>query len=115
MQSSKMQPMAQRSLVTAPRISARTIINFRTGAAAAEPSTSGRAASEAHGAESLMGAGDKPKKICLFVEPSPFSHVSGMKNRFQSLIKNLRQEGDEVLVVTPDPKPPKEYCGAKVG
>jgi len=37
-----------------------------------------------------------------------------MKNRFECLIKGLRQEGDEVLVVTPDPAPPKEFCGAKV-
>lgn len=56
----------------------------------------------------------KGSKVAIFVEPSPFSHVSGMKNRFECLIKGLRQEGDEVLVVTPDPKPPKEFCGAKV-
>ncbi|KAJ9516133.1 hypothetical protein QJQ45_024563 [Haematococcus lacustris] len=53
-------------------------------------------------------------RIAIFVEPSPFSHVSGMKNRFECLIKGLRQEGDEVLVVTPDPEPPAEFCGAKV-
>ena len=27
------------------------------------------------------------KRICIFVEPSPFSHVSGMKNRFLRLIE----------------------------
>lgn len=56
----------------------------------------------------------KTQKVALFVEPSPFSHVSGMKNRFECLIKCLRQEGDEVLVVVPDPQPPSEFCGAKV-
>ena len=30
-----------------------------------------------------------PRKVCVFVEPSPFSHVSGMKNRFLRLIENL--------------------------
>mmetsp|Transcript_37787 Transcript_37787/g.95457 ORF Transcript_37787/g.95457 Transcript_37787/m.95457 type:complete len:496 (+) Transcript_37787:109-1596(+) len=54
------------------------------------------------------------RKVALFVEPSPFSHISGMKNRFECLIKCLRAEGDEVLVVTPDPAPPREYFGAKV-
>ena len=38
----------------------------------------------------------KPRKIALFVEPSPFAYVSGYKNRFQNFIKNLREMGDEV-------------------
>lgn len=54
------------------------------------------------------------KKIAIFVEPSPFSHISGMKNRFECLIKGLREEGDDVMVVTPDPQPPKDFFGAKV-
>eukprot|EP00891_Asterochloris_glomerata_P003976 jgi/Astpho2/3976/e_gw1.00063.105.1_t len=37
-----------------------------------------------------------------------------MKNRFECLIKGLRELGDDVLVVTPDPKPPKNYFGARV-
>ena len=48
-------------------------------------------------------------------EPSPFSHVSGMKNRFECLIKGLRAAGDEVMVFTPDHQPPAEYHGARVG
>ena len=63
---------------------------------------------------SLDTAGNFGKKVAIFVEPSPFSHISGMKNRFECLIKGLRDAGDEVLVVTPDPNPPKEYFGAKV-
>ena len=47
------------------------------------------------------------------MEPSPFSHISGMKNRFQCLIRGLRDAGDDVVVVTPDVDPPKEFCGAK--
>jgi hypothetical protein len=52
--------------------------------------------------------------VAIFVEPSPFSHISGMKNRFESLIKNLKDAGDDVMVFTPDPTPPKEFCGAQV-
>lgn len=37
-----------------------------------------------------------------------------MKNRFECLIRGLREAGDDVLVITPDANPPKEYCGAKV-
>jgi sulfoquinovosyltransferase len=52
--------------------------------------------------------------VAIFVEPSPFSHISGMKNRFESLIRHLREAGDEVMVFTPDASPPKEFCGAQV-
>lgn len=53
-------------------------------------------------------------KVAVFVEPSPFSHVSGMKIRFSNLIKELRQLGSEVTVFTPCVDPPESYCGAKV-
>ena len=53
-------------------------------------------------------------KVAVFVEPSPFSHVSGMKIRFSNLIKELRQLGSEVTVFTPCVNPPTSYCGAKV-
>ena len=52
--------------------------------------------------------------MAIFVEPSPFSHVSGMKNRFLRLIESLREMGDDVVVITPDRDPPREYRGAKV-
>lgn len=54
------------------------------------------------------------ERVAIFVEPSPFSHVSGMKNRFECLIKGLREAGDEVTVYTPDAAPPAEFFGAKV-
>ncbi|KAH0930986.1 hypothetical protein HID58_008103 [Brassica napus] len=38
----------------------------------------------------------KPRRIALFVEPSPFAYVSGYKNRFQNFIRYLREMGDEV-------------------
>ena len=58
--------------------------------------------------------GESRRRVAIFVEPSPFSHVSGMKNRFLRLIENLREMGDDVVVVTPDRNPPDEYHGAKV-
>ena len=58
--------------------------------------------------------GTRKRRVAVFVEPSPFSHVSGMKNRFLRLIENLREMGDEVVVITPDRHPPAEYHGAKV-
>lgn len=77
------------------------------------------------------------RRVAIFVEPSPFSHVSGMKNRFECLIQGLRgmlqaksslchlslpavekhccaELGDDVTVVTPDINPPKHYFGARV-
>ncbi|MED6209454.1 Sulfoquinovosyl transferase sqd2, variant 3 [Stylosanthes scabra] len=56
----------------------------------------------------------RPRRIALFVEPSPFAYVSGYKNRFQNFIKNLREMGDEVLVVTTHEGVPKEFYGAKL-
>jgi hypothetical protein len=54
------------------------------------------------------------RNVAIFVEPSPFSHVSGMKNRFECLIRTLREQGDDVIVFTPDRTPPKHFHGAKV-
>ncbi|RID43106.1 hypothetical protein BRARA_J02931 [Brassica rapa] len=75
----------------------------------------------------------KPRRIALFVEPSPFfsiqtclcllcvrrnvsviHYVSGYKNRFQNFIRYLREMGDEVIVVTTHEGVPQEFYGAKV-
>ncbi|KAL5721115.1 Sulfoquinovosyl transferase sqd2 [Ranunculus cassubicifolius] len=56
----------------------------------------------------------KPRRIALFVEPSPFAYVSGYKNRFQNFIKHLREMGDEVMVVTTHEGVPQEFHGAKL-
>nr|GMD01481.1 sulfoquinovosyl transferase SQD2-like [Ipomoea batatas] len=56
----------------------------------------------------------KPRRIALFVEPSPFAYVSGYKNRFQNFIKYLREMGDEVMVVTTQEGVPQEFYGAKL-
>ena len=60
------------------------------------------------------GVAREPKRIVVFVEPTPFSHVSGMKNRFLRLIENLVDLGDDVVVVTPDRNPPAEYHGMAI-
>ncbi|XP_043702416.1 sulfoquinovosyl transferase SQD2-like [Telopea speciosissima] len=63
--------------------------------------------------EEIEGA-FKPRRIALFVEPSPFAYVSGYKNRFQNFIKYLREMGDEVMVVTTHEGVPQEFYGAKL-
>lgn len=57
-----------------------------------------------------------PRKIALMVEPTPFTHVSGYSNRFKNLLLQLREAGDEVLVIVPDNDPgaPTEFAGAKI-
>ncbi|KAF5747607.1 hypothetical protein HS088_TW05G00332 [Tripterygium wilfordii] len=56
----------------------------------------------------------RPRRIALFVEPSPFAYVSGYKNRFQNFIRYLREMGDEVMVVTTHEGVPEEFYGAKI-
>ncbi|KAK4359318.1 hypothetical protein RND71_021547 [Anisodus tanguticus] len=56
----------------------------------------------------------EPRRIVLFVEPSPFAYVSGYKNRFQNFIKYLWEMGDEVMVVTTHEGIPEEFYGAKL-
>ncbi|CAD7700871.1 unnamed protein product [Ostreobium quekettii] len=41
-----------------------------------------------------------PKRVAVFVEPSPFTYVCGYKNRYCNMIRHLVEEGCEVLVVT---------------
>ena len=56
------------------------------------------------------------RKICLMVEPTPFTHVSGYANRFKEMLKFMRKAGDDVHILTVDSKTaaaqlPKEYMG----
>ena len=72
-----------------------------------------------------------PLKVLLVVEPSPFSYVSGYTNRFQEMLRHMKEAGDEgmrictiiailltnrhilVRIMTPDvsKNPPTEFCG----
>nr|GME15426.1 sulfoquinovosyl transferase SQD2-like [Ipomoea batatas] len=72
---------------------------------------------EENGSHPLLLESDmtsRPRRIALFVEPSPFAYISGYKNRFQNFIKYLREMGDEVMVVTTHEGVPEEFYGAKL-
>jgi sulfoquinovosyltransferase len=60
-----------------------------------------------------------PRRICLMVEPTPFTHVSGYANRFKEMLKFLSKAGDEVDILTVDSKTPaaelpKSFNGFKI-
>jgi len=72
-------------------------------------------------------AAARPRRVALFVEPSPFSYVSGYNTRFRNTIAQLVAQGSEVLVVTTGAgrslpgvdfsagvEPPPTWAGAKV-
>jgi sulfoquinovosyltransferase len=88
------------------RLSRRTTDGIAAATAAAPTATTPTETDESNN--------NKQHKVALFVEPSPFSHVSGMKNRFECLIKGLTGAGDDVVVFTPDRTPPKTFAGASV-
>lgn len=63
-----------------------------------------------HAAESTATfSSEKPLKVLLIVEPTPFNYVSGYANRFKEMLRYLKQGGDEVEIFTADkdPNPPK--------
>ncbi|KAG1669900.1 hypothetical protein FOA52_002426 [Chlamydomonas sp. UWO 241] len=100
-------------------VAARTpaaLLTPSSASAPKEPSPTGSTPwrTRSTGSETPSTSTSTKHKVAIFVEPSPFSHVSGMKNRFECLIKCLRDAGDEVVVYTPDANPPPEFCGAKV-
>ena len=43
-----------------------------------------------------------PRKVCLMVEPTPFTYVSGYANRFKEMLKFLKYAGDNVTILTTD-------------
>lgn len=57
-----------------------------------------------------------PRRVALMVEPTPFTHTSGYSNRFKNLLMQLRDAGDQVLVIVPDSSPnaPTEFAGARI-
>lgn len=42
-----------------------------------------------------------PKRVCILVEPSPFTYVCGYMNRYRNTVRFLQEAGCEVLLVTP--------------
>jgi len=60
-----------------------------------------------------------PRKVCLMVEPTPFTHVSGYANRFQEMLKYLKKAGDNVDILTVDAKThprdlPRNFMGFNI-
>ena len=49
-----------------------------------------------------------PRRVCLMVEPTPFTHVSGYSNRFNEMLRYLSKAGDNVDIVTVDAQTPEE-------
>ena len=83
-------PSAPRAARPAPRLRAPPAAMRASAAAAGAPLAAGAP-------EPAVAAASVPRrKVAVFVEPSPFSHTSGMKNRFLNLISNLTDQGDEV-------------------
>lgn len=63
--------------------------------------------------------GRPPRKVCLMVEPTPFTHVSGYSNRFNEMLRYLSKAGDKVDILTvdaqtPEEELPKEKFGYKI-
>jgi len=64
----------------------------------------------------LQFGNTNPVRIALFVEPTPFTHISGYSTRFKNLIRQLKAGGDEILVIVPenDPGAPTDFEGVKI-
>ncbi|GMI01086.1 hypothetical protein TrST_g9322 [Triparma strigata] len=54
-----------------------------------------------------------PMKIALLVEPTPFNYVSGYSNRYNEMLRYIKQAGDDVSILTTDdrPSPPTSAFG----
>lgn len=102
------QPRAQRRVApsapgkfASPRTRLPARVSERAGRAPASirmHARSSAVASASSQAFDAAPASPRARRVAIFVEPSPFSHTSGMKNRFLNLIINLREAGDEVRV-----------------
>ena len=62
--------------------------------------------SSASSADAPLLRRNPPRKVCLMVEPTPFTHVSGYANRFKEMLKFMKKAGDEVDILTVDSKTP---------
>lgn len=58
-----------------------------------------------------------PLRVCILVEPSPLTYVSGYANRFQALLSHLCERDDTVEIVTTEVvavDPPSVWSGFPV-
>lgn len=100
------------SLFPAPRTSESNTIAYKLASAASSTTEQ-----QSNDAPALDRA--PPRNICLMVEPTPFTHVSGYSNRFNEMLRYLKKAGDHVDILTVDAqtKPedlPKEKFGYKI-
>lgn len=71
--------------------------------AAAAAGAFGAAAPQPSASTQLPPGARRPRRVCIMVEPSPFTYVCGYMNRYRNTIRFLTEAGVEVLVVTPGP------------
>lgn len=72
-------------------------------AAAAAAGAFDAAAPQPAASTQLPPGARRPRRVCIMVEPSPFTYVCGYMNRYRNTIRFLTEAGVEVLVVTPGP------------
>ena len=63
----------------------------------------------------FQAGGRLHRNVCLLVEPTPFTHVSGYANRFQEMLKYMQKAGDHVDILTVDSKTPPASLPTKFG
>jgi sulfoquinovosyltransferase len=56
---------------------------------------------------------ESPRRVLLCVEPTPFNYISGYANRFQEMLKYLKEAGDNTHIITADcdTRPPSQFLG----
>jgi hypothetical protein len=74
----------------------------RTTAVCAAAAASSSSSSSSNNNDAPPLRRNPPRNICLMVEPTPFTHVSGYANRFKEMLKFMRKAGDNVEILTVD-------------
>ncbi len=85
-----------------PRLPRRHLVCVAE-AAAASASAFDAAAPQPGASTQLPPGARRPRRVCIMVEPSPFTYVCGYMNRYRNTIRFLTEAGVEVMVVTPGP------------
>lgn len=108
------QPLFARLVGWPPNVVARA--DTGTTVAEADAAATARASYAVAAGNNLDLMATPPRRLALLVEPSPFTHTSGYSSRFKNLLMQLREAGDQVLVITPDNNPdaPTEFAGARI-
>ena len=86
-----------------PRLPRRHMVCLADAGAAAAAGTLAPASAAAAAAAAGLPGARRPRRVCIMVEPSPFTYVCGYMNRYRNTIRFLTEAGVEVMVVTPGP------------